>query len=62
MRGAVEIDKPIEKRANRYRLIGGPYSHCIGQTMQAACLDHSDMSLMLGAGSPDRSNAITPGS
>src|SRR2546430_2204630 len=51
---AVEIDEPIKKRADRYRLIGGPYSHRIGETLQAPCLDQSDMSLMLGAGSPGR--------
>ena len=51
---AVEINEPIKKRADRYRLIGGPYSHRIGETLQAPCLDQSDMRLMLGAGSPDR--------
>src|ERR1700736_703382 len=49
---AAEIDQPIKKRADRYRLIGGPYSHGIGETLQAPCLDESNMSLMLSAGSP----------
>jgi len=51
---AAEIDESIKKRADGYRLIGGPYSHRIGETLQAPCLDQSDMSLMLGPGSPGR--------
>src|ERR1700681_2088707 len=47
---AVEIDESIKKRADCYRLIGGVYTHRIGETVQALCLDQSDMSLMLGAG------------
>src|SRR5258708_39471049 len=50
---AVEIDESTKKRADRYRLIGGVYTHRIGETVQALCLDQSDMRLMLGAGSPD---------
>src|SRR5882762_7577546 len=50
---AAEIDEPIKECADRYRLIGGPHSHCIGEALQAPCLDHCDMSLMLNAASPE---------
>jgi hypothetical protein len=50
---AAEIDEPIKEPTDRYGLIRGPYSHRIGEALQAQCLDHCDMGLMLNAGSPE---------
>ena len=55
---AAEIDESINQCADRYRLIGGSCSHRIGETLQPLCLDQGDMSLMLRAGSPDRTEQL----
>jgi len=55
---AIKIDKPIEKRADRYGFIGDSLLHQVGETVQSPGPDQRDIGLVLDVGAPGRTEQL----